>query len=458
MREAIYIRLENTLQKAMTYSNSPEMHLFNFEGVQLVSDANGFIQRSNAVEGIELENFIAYVYNSCGDLLQELATDTIQIVRVFNDRITGLPQIEWKINTVGYDFGGQLVYLDILQGANYHIYSSPFYWTDEYKEYTSRWDYRNKPTDTMLSTQLKTFFIQPVDTEVKEIYSTVGNNRNVEVGGSHLEAELWRFGISDIYAFRTFMRMRMYNLVYLNYSKCVANEAIEYPLLKGIENFSNVDFIVSVDYENIFDPNYVAPIPPEPPVDIRAINIDSIIFEVKPNAVTLIVSFENYNIDVIEFMQVEMSIDGGITFFVIQNVYYINTNGVATIRIPQQLPNVQFPLPQMFSYLFRAVDVVGEVTSNQQGINQPIITITGVVLLAGSNPSFQIFFITNFDLEAGTLLYIQGAINSSPFVNLGSVSAVANTESYIIVNTFSNTNRFKITYPTYGIESNTYEL
>jgi len=444
--QAVFIRLENTIEDATFYRNSPNMQFYSFEGVQLIKMPAPYVQRTYTRAGIELENFVVTVRNSCGDSLGELPTDTIQIVRNFQDA-NGIPQVEWAINTDNQDFGQQLIYLDFLQGANDHIYSSPFYWTDYNSQFTSRWDYKAKGSEKMLSTQLRLWYFQPKELEEIEVYDPVGGGR-ATVGGKLIEYEAWRFSISDIYLFRLFKRMRRNAFVYCNFFKVTPFDAFDTPNLLGKENYAESDVNLVFDYENNYNPFYVPHVPPTPPPTPE---IMSILLSVSLNGVqnvTYTTVETNFNPENLIY-QYSSSPDGPWTTAIIAP----NTDTRDTYIIN----------PISNNWYYQVTDPVTGIVSNVVQLPLPVITITGVNSVA---KSFRVYFTfenfttnTNIPFDIQLSEFINGPwYNASVFSeNLSPQPADALVSSQNITQPF-NPAYVRIYYDTLNIYSQTFVL
>lgn len=262
MQQPTFIRIENTFEDAMQYRNSPQMQYYSFEGLQLLpNNPLPYVQRTYASDGIILEDFDVYVMSICGEQLQTISA-YFDVLDNFQDPNTGKPQIHWRLLNVPYDFGGQLIYLKIRSGDNTYLYTNPFYITNDGAEYTSRWDYRNRITDRMLSTQLKVWFKQYDEQETLETYDTVTHGRRVTVSSSLIEYEVWQFGIVEYTLNRLFKQMRRNTFVYCDLVKTIPFEPYDTPRMQGFENFGEAEISLCRDYDNTYNPLALPIVPP----------------------------------------------------------------------------------------------------------------------------------------------------------------------------------------------------
>lgn len=112
----IFIRLENSYDAALGFLGSPQEspETSRFGGIQLLLGNSDYpyIQRTNAINGFELETYEVRVKSICGTVDQDI-TSFFEIVDTFQDPVTGFNQIEWQLKGLIYDFGFTLVYLEI---------------------------------------------------------------------------------------------------------------------------------------------------------------------------------------------------------------------------------------------------------------------------------------------------------------------------------------------------------
>lgn len=271
MQLPTFIRLENSLTEALKYYNSPQMRQYSFAGVHLLPNhPYKYIQRTYAPDGIEIEDYLVILRDLCGNELADL-TPYFEVIRNFNDPDTGLPQLEWSLNAVDFDAGYQLVYLEINMGANGFVYSSPFMLTADRGEYTSRWDYRNKVTDTMLSTGLQLYFRQKKSTQELSNYNPINTGVPYTATSRLLKNERWNSDVVEINIIEEFKAIFLCREVYslpANFDgkpiRTGLAEAIETPDLEADENFAEFEAIFGRNYAVTYDPDAENPIPPGP--------------------------------------------------------------------------------------------------------------------------------------------------------------------------------------------------
>lgn len=280
MRYPIFIRLENSLDAAMRYENSPQMTEYSFEGVQLLPNHPfPYIQRTYAKQGIEIEEWTVLVKDLYGNTLEDI-TDYFDVLRAFDDPDTGLPQVEWEIKKeFPFDFGYQNIYLEIEVGANGFVYSTPFMITDYKSEYVTRWDYRNDDEETMLSSSLRMYFRQRKSQQEISNYPSVATGKTFTYTSKLTKYERWNTDVIEINFIEKIKELFLCRYRYsmgLNDDFPVRTglfEAFDSPDLEADENFAEAEINLLRDYNITYDPNYIPPTPPDPPVDPPTITL-----------------------------------------------------------------------------------------------------------------------------------------------------------------------------------------
>jgi len=290
-----FIRIEHTIEEAKFYRYSPieNPDMLYINGIQLLpNNPLPYIQRTNNPEGIEIEDFVVSVVDLCGNELADI-TDAFDIVTVFQDE-NGKPQVEWSLTNIDYDAGGELVILKITQGANDIMYTSYFRLTNERSEYTSRWDYRNNASDTMLSTQLNVWYRQSKSTFNSTTYNSIVDGSLISANTTLSKYERWLTSIVDRNIFELFKELFTARFLYVDFLRAVKNEDFETPDIDDIENYFETEFTISRNPKDIYDPLYVPVVPPEPVPPTQVIVLDSVL-SLNNTQVQYNFHFENFN-------------------------------------------------------------------------------------------------------------------------------------------------------------------
>lgn len=257
-----FINLYSTLEQAMYSRESQLTRHFTFDGIQLLPESiYPYVQTTSNPDGVELEDWMVEAYSLCGTLLGDIS-DNFTVERVFFDDL-GIAQIDWSLRDLP-DFDYQLIYLKIGQLAGQDYYTNPFMITAFESDKTARLDYRELSTDTMQSIQLQTWFRQYVNEDELTTYYETSTKNTVTKELKKATLELWFTEIMNNNLFLQFRNALYSRQLYIDLARCYPTEAIEIPELEASENFGELNYRLSFNRNDIFDPNFVIPIPVPP--------------------------------------------------------------------------------------------------------------------------------------------------------------------------------------------------
>lgn len=302
MQIATFIKLENTLEAAMSVNESPQVYFSYYGGIRLVTDSlYPYTQRTYAKDGIELEEFTIEFLDMCGDVVGEaFDDDTFEVIRNFNDPNTGLPQIEWKLNPTGLDFGDQLIYIRLTSGANGYIYSSPFKLTNDKAEETTQFWYKSGFSDNMLSIGLDMYFRNRKSNQEIANYdpTTTGNTITGSVRITPFERFLTPVINMDLMEmFKSVFNNKFVYSHPFNFSglpvKTSLFNAIDSTDPEADENFASYEVLLNRNYNFEYDPLAVPVVPPAPPVDPPTITLLQVT-SINDNQVIFNFEYENF--------------------------------------------------------------------------------------------------------------------------------------------------------------------
>lgn len=263
---AIFIRIEDTFEKAMSYRNGEQMQFYNFNGVQLLSGQNiPYIQKTACSEGVLIEDFVVSAYSMCRNFLGDV-TESFEVKETFQDENTGLWQLYWSL-TNAPDFGEQLIYLQIETGSNGYYYTSPFMLTSEGSNSVQNFYYRNDELKPMQTIGLQMYYRQDSDITTLETYTTVAGNRQIQQRLDIVEFEIYQTKVIDYLVLKQFKRLNTFRYRYMNLNPFNLIEAYETKEFENNENFVQTLVKVQRDFNplNAYNPFYVPPAPPPPP-------------------------------------------------------------------------------------------------------------------------------------------------------------------------------------------------
>lgn len=261
----IFINLYNTKEEALSTRYSPNTSIFEHRGIQLLSENElKYIQPTNVPDGIELEDWAVFAVSLCGSQRTDIS-EKFMIERVYQDD-NGVSQIEWSLTDLP-DLGTGLVYLEVnqlLEGSESYAdtwYSNVFSITNYESEYTSRIDYRDDASETMFSTQLGIYFWQNDAEDSLSSYTEIGTGTRRTIEATYSEFETWDMVLMPKVLALKFKKLFINTFVYINLTRAFPFNQIEIPKLEAQENFVKVTFDLSFDNTDIYDPNFVPPLP-----------------------------------------------------------------------------------------------------------------------------------------------------------------------------------------------------
>lgn len=400
-----FIKITHSLNEALAYNSSgqEDFGTYYFGGVQLLpNQPYPYIQRTHDKDGIEIEDWQVWICDTCGNEIEEI-TDSFNVDRVFQD-FNGKPQIEWSLTDVSFDFGYNLVLIKIQQGFNDYFYTTPFYLTNYNAKQTSRWDYRNEETETMLSCQLQAFYRQPMSEMNIASYNRVDNAKRVTQNITNTEFELWKTQEVDKEFFKRFKNVFLSRMLYVDFVRSSLWEGIETPEIEFDQNFLEASFNLSRDESQLYDPNYIAPpVPPPPPVESEIVlnNVTSL----NNNQVQMSFSYINFSP---EYVTLQYSEDG---------VNWMGSNTGSPVS-----PRVFFvPDHLTEGYYYRVFHNGTGIASNIIQLPVTSLTITGMNAI----PSYPIAsgnnYIIDWESEGFTkvgILLFEGSKTGSEWVNM----------------------------------------
>jgi len=450
MQQPTFISLYNTLDEAMYYRNSPFMDIYCFEGVQLLPTTTyRYIQRTYAPDGIELEINDAVLRDICGNALAFIPVECFEIIQTFNDYLTGLPQVDWSFMPItDLDFGLQPVYIEFRQAAG-SIFSTPFYLTQDNAEYTTRIDYRNNVDDTMLSTQLFIWFRQKKSDLTLVNYKQIGSGKETNRVSQISKYERWQTGVIDIEVFERFKEIFRNQYVYVDLQATDLKEAPETPDTEGRENFIESEVLLLRDPFDVYDPNYVPPIPPDPPLPVYEIILSSV-ESLNQNVVQYAHEQVGFNPDILQF---QWSIDG---------VTWSDTMSVSNTSFPENIVGVPDHINAGFYY--SVYDPVTGTRSNVLQLEPFVINLTQLqtqdAKFNGSPVNITVYFNANFTPAPGTgfnIQYFDSGTGSWQNRYFGAATSPQVIQTYATSGD-NNVFQVRVVYDPYGLVSNTLSL
>lgn len=246
-----FINIYRTKEEAFYFKNSQINTQFIFKGVQLLPNNTAkYIQITDTPDGIDLEDWTVNIV----DLCKETKTDVTDyfFVDSLTNSLDGAPQLYWSLTNVPFDFGYRLVYLEITQAVGETFYSTPFLLTDIESEKTTRFHYKESKEDVYQSIGLQVWFDEEdKKTELTTYYElSTRNTVSQAIKTSFLENYRTELMPKSVLINLTYLLESP--VLYVNYIRNSLYEAIELPKKISQENFAEIDFSLSPNYNDNF--------------------------------------------------------------------------------------------------------------------------------------------------------------------------------------------------------------
>jgi hypothetical protein len=267
------INIFRSKEEAFYFRNSQINRFYVFTGVQLLpNNQTPYVQITDTPDGLNVEDWTVNAVT----LYKGVKTD---ITLYFNvDSLTnstnGNPQLFWSLTNVPFDFGSDLIYLEITQVFGETFYTQPFLLTDYEKEKTTQFHYKDKRKDLYQSIGFKSWFRQS-DKKTKLTSYYEASTRNTVTQA--VETNKIERHVSEVMNIETLTQLTDVlesPYLYVNKIRCSLFEAITIPELTQQENFTNITFILSPNKSDIFSGDYVEPLivttPDYSPIDYLA--------------------------------------------------------------------------------------------------------------------------------------------------------------------------------------------
>lgn len=253
MEVAPIINLYRTLDEAMSFQNSPINNFYNFQGVQLLPfNKSKYIQVTNTPNGINLEDWVVYGVSVCGNT--EIDISESFVVEKLTNSLNGNPQLIWSLTDVQHDFGWGLIYLRVQQSNGEYFYSTPFQLTAIGSEYVSQLNYKYKRTDEFQSIGVQLWFRTKTANVTIQNYYETSTEKTRTTSVQKNRTEFWQTQSMNIENLIHIMEVLTLPYVYLNGIRCNCYEAPEIPQPVAQENWANMTFHLTLDYNEVYIP------------------------------------------------------------------------------------------------------------------------------------------------------------------------------------------------------------
>jgi hypothetical protein len=246
-----FINLYRTTQEAFYFKNSPINSQYIFRGVQLLPNNTAkYIQITDTPDGIDLEDWTVNVVDLCNGTKTNV-TDYF-FVDLLTNSLDGSPQLYWSLTNVPFDFGYKLVYLEITQLIGETFYSTPFLLTEIESEKTSQLHYKESKEEVYQSIGLQVWFDQEDKKTELTTYYELSTRNTVSKAIKTNKLEVFRSELMPKSILINLTYALESPICYINYIRSHLFEAIDIPRKKSQENFAEIEFQISPNYNDNF--------------------------------------------------------------------------------------------------------------------------------------------------------------------------------------------------------------
>lgn len=245
------INVFRSTQEAFYFKNSQQNRFYCFTGVQLLpNNPMPYVQITDTPDGLKLEDWTINAINICTEEKTDV-TDYFMVDSLTNS-LNGNPQFYWSLTNVPFDFGYELIYLEMTQTLGETFYTNPFLLTDIDSEKTSQFHYRTKKTEPYQSIGLQSWFRQPTRNEELTPYYEASTRNTVTqaIKVNKLEKHFTELMSLDILNHLSDILICPY--LYLNSVRISLFEAPKFPELSQQENFGKTEFLVSPNKNDVY--------------------------------------------------------------------------------------------------------------------------------------------------------------------------------------------------------------
>ena len=216
-------------------------------------------QVTNTPDGINLEDWTVNAVILCDESKRTNITSSF-LVEFLTNSLNGNPQFIWSLTNVPFDFGYNLIYLEVEQANGELFYSQPFLLTDIESEKTTTFHYKESKTDKYQCIGFQAWYRQPTkQTELTTYYETSTFNTVTQAV---------KVSILEKYSTEEMSMQQLIKLtnvlespyLYCNLVRASLFEAIKIPDTVQQENWAFIDFTLSPNENDIFNGDFVEPL------------------------------------------------------------------------------------------------------------------------------------------------------------------------------------------------------
>jgi hypothetical protein len=238
-----FINLFRTTEEAFYFKNSQINTQFIFKGVQLLpNNPSKYIQVTKTPDGINLEEWTAFIVEQNGTKTN--VTDYFFVDSITND-LDGAPQFYWSLTNVPFDFGYNLVSLEVSQVIGETFYSNPFLLTEIESEKTSIFHYKESKDDVYQCIGLQAWYLDSTKQTELTTYYEVSTRNTVSKSIQTSDIDIYRTELLPKHQVLNLTYLLESPVLFINSKRASLFEAIDIPEKIAQENFVSIDFKIS---------------------------------------------------------------------------------------------------------------------------------------------------------------------------------------------------------------------
>jgi hypothetical protein len=246
-----FINILRTKQEALYFKNSQINTQFIFKGVQLLpNNPRKYIQVTNTPLGIDLEDWQVNAVDLCTGVKTDI-TSYFFVDRLTND-LDGAPQFYWSLTDVPFDFGYNLIYLEINQLLGETFYTSPFMLTEIESERTTQFHYKENKDAVYQSIGLQTWYFDEDEKTELTTYYELQTNTTVTKSLTTNYLHIYRTELMPKHLLILLGRVLVSGILYVDGIRASLYEAIEIPTKVNQENFTQITYTLSPKLNDTF--------------------------------------------------------------------------------------------------------------------------------------------------------------------------------------------------------------
>lgn len=255
MRDYSFIRLKDNLTDALNVGDSPRANIGFYDVIHLLPN-EAYLQKTSYEGGISLQSqFTAELVNCKGVLIKDI-TNNVFTNEILDEQ--GNTQIEFEIVNINEDFGNEALILKLYDDFSSY-YSNPFVVTEEFKELTSYFQYKNyndfvgipyTNSSKYQSIRLKTYYLTNNDLSEIEDYYQISRGNTISARVLHKSVEKYTFDYIDNFTYIRTNILLQHDIVYLDGVKLTNKTSFESGELIDQLNQFEANYEVYKDYKD----------------------------------------------------------------------------------------------------------------------------------------------------------------------------------------------------------------